>query len=355
MPGGSRDDRPGHAAGARRGAARRRRRDGSGARALGPLREHQGAARLLDRALRPGRADDRAGRAHAGAPGGDARRGGGGARAAAAPGCRVRAERPLHGRDAPARHHAGLGRRRPRPRVLARASCRRGRDAAGEHAGGCDRADPGGRRDPAGGAHRRRAPGAARQHAQARRAARRPARAGGVHAGGGGPPARARSPVRPPAAGRGDGRALPLQRAAHPRRDRPAAERALPRRGRHRGRRHPHARHPDPGRGADRGLGGRGRLRRHGAPAAGQRQLPARRHPLRRLLRRAGGVRPGHPGVGRRLRARDGARSGGLPGERPAARARSSPGTRRRRAGSSTSSPRRSGRRSTCPPTARGR
>ena len=40
---------PADAAGARRGAARRRRGDGGGARPLGPLRQHQGAARLLDR------------------------------------------------------------------------------------------------------------------------------------------------------------------------------------------------------------------------------------------------------------------------------------------------------------------
>ena len=62
-----------------------------------------------------------------------------------------------------------------------------------------------------------------------------------------------------------------------------------------------------------------GRLRRHRAPAAGQRQLPARGHPLGRLLRGAGGVRSRYPGVGRRLRPGHGARAGGLPRERASA------------------------------------
>ena len=71
-----RDRAPGDA----RRAARRLRRDGRRAGALGPLGQHQGAPRRLDRAVRRRGPDGDAGRAHPGAPRRDA--GGGGGRAA---------------------------------------------------------------------------------------------------------------------------------------------------------------------------------------------------------------------------------------------------------------------------------
>ena len=70
-----RERRPHRPAGHRRRAARRVRGDGRRARALGPQRQHQGAPRLLDRALRRRRRDGHAGRAHPGPPRRDARRG----------------------------------------------------------------------------------------------------------------------------------------------------------------------------------------------------------------------------------------------------------------------------------------
>ena len=72
--------RPDRPAGHRRRAARRVRGDGRRARALGPQRQHQGAPRLLDRALRRRRRDGHAGRAHPRPPRRDARRGRRGAR-----------------------------------------------------------------------------------------------------------------------------------------------------------------------------------------------------------------------------------------------------------------------------------
>ena len=83
---GADEPRPGDAAGARRLAARGLRRDGRGADPGLVLREHQGAPRLLDGALRRGRRACDAGRAHTGASRIDARRGRGSARPRAAPG-----------------------------------------------------------------------------------------------------------------------------------------------------------------------------------------------------------------------------------------------------------------------------
>ena len=105
-----RPDGPGDAAGDARRAALDVRRDGRGARALGPLGEHQGAAGLVDRAVRRARADGDAGRAHPGAPGRDAELGRGCARGGPPPGRHVDPERPLPRRHAPARHHADLAR-----------------------------------------------------------------------------------------------------------------------------------------------------------------------------------------------------------------------------------------------------
>ena len=105
-----RPDGPGDAAGDARRAALDVRRDGRRARALGALGEHQGAARLVHRAVRRARPDGDAGRAHPGAPGRDAELGRRGARRGPPPGRRVDPERPLPRRHAPAGHHADLAR-----------------------------------------------------------------------------------------------------------------------------------------------------------------------------------------------------------------------------------------------------
>ena len=96
---------PGRAPGARQRAPRDRRGDGRRARPLRVLGEHQGAPRLLDRALRRGGPDGHAGRAHPGPPRRDA--GGGRRRPRARPraGRAVDPQRPVRGRDAPPRPH----------------------------------------------------------------------------------------------------------------------------------------------------------------------------------------------------------------------------------------------------------
>ena len=68
-----RERRPRHPPGPRRRPARDLRGDGRGPDPLGALGQHQGAPRLLDRALRPRRRDGDAGRAHPGPPRLDAR------------------------------------------------------------------------------------------------------------------------------------------------------------------------------------------------------------------------------------------------------------------------------------------
>ena len=73
--------RPGRAVGVRQRARRDRRGDGRRARPQQLLVEHQGAARLLVRAVRRDGRDGRPGRAHPGPPRRDARLGGGRARA----------------------------------------------------------------------------------------------------------------------------------------------------------------------------------------------------------------------------------------------------------------------------------
>ena len=97
--------RPGHPAGARGRLPGAVRGDGSGARPGGPLREHQGAPRRLDRALRRRRRDGHAGRAHPGPSRRDAGCRRGRPRTRAAPRGRLDPERPLPGRHAPPRHH----------------------------------------------------------------------------------------------------------------------------------------------------------------------------------------------------------------------------------------------------------
>ena len=95
-----------------RRAARRVRGDGRRARALGALGQHQGAPRLLDRAVRRRRRDGHAGRAHPGAPRRDARRRRRRARATTTRrACSWVLNDPYRRRHPPARHHrrhAGL-------------------------------------------------------------------------------------------------------------------------------------------------------------------------------------------------------------------------------------------------------
>ena len=97
-------------------------------------------------------ADGHAGRAHPRAPRRDAGRGRGSARRGARRGRHVDPERPLPRRHAPARHHPGVAavsRRTPRRvRRHARASRRRWRRGARQHAGALPAPRAGGRRDP---------------------------------------------------------------------------------------------------------------------------------------------------------------------------------------------------------------
>ena len=100
------------------------------------LVEHQGAARLLGRAVRRRRPDGRAGRAHPRPPRRDARVGRGRDRARPAAGRRLRPQRPVRRRDAPARHHARSRRSRSTGEIVgfavhARAPLRRRRHAPG--------------------------------------------------------------------------------------------------------------------------------------------------------------------------------------------------------------------------------
>ena len=177
-------------AGADLAADRRRRGDGRGAAPRRVQPQHQGAGRLLGRAVHGRRRAARAGRAHPGAPRVDA---GVGARRhrrlrrrhpARRPGD---AERPVRGRNPPQRRHA----RRPVPRR--RAPRRLGRQPRPPRRRRRDRArlDPGRRhRDPAGGpapparaARRRAAPPSSSPTRARPTSARRPRRAGGRQRG----------------------------------------------------------------------------------------------------------------------------------------------------------------------------
>ena len=110
-----------------------------------------------------------------------------------------------------------------------------------------------------------------------------------------------------------------------------------------------------PRRGHDRRRRDRDRLRRHGAPALRQPQLPARGDPLGLLLRRPLPHRPGPAGLRRRLRPGDRVRPGGVARERAPARRRRRRATSRPRAGSPTCSSSRSDSSSTRPRRGRGR
>ena len=110
-----------------------------------------------------------------------------------------------------------------------------------------------------------------------------------------------------------------------------------------------------PGRRDDRRRLDRHRLRRNRAPASRQPQLPARGHPLRLLLRRPLPDRARSSGFGGRVHPGHRSRARGLSRQRPALRPRSPRATRRRRAGSSTSSSPRSRTRSPFPHRDRGR
>ena len=163
-------------------------------------------------------------------------------RARPAPGRGLRPQRPVHGRHAPARHHARRGRRRPR--------LRRARGPTTPTSAGCSRpacppgatrADPGGSGDPAGSADRRRAARPRRQHAQAGRAAGRPARPGGVPWRSARAAARAGRAARATdAPGAGWTSFIATASAASGRRSPRSPTAAYERRGRDRGRRHPH-------------------------------------------------------------------------------------------------------------------
>ncbi len=111
-------------AGADRRTALDLRRDGRGAGPRRPLGQHQGAPRLLDRALRRRRRAGHAGRAHPRPPRLDAgRRRRGPRRGPAAPGP-LDPQRPLRRRHPPARHHADLPGRSPAESSLGFAASR---------------------------------------------------------------------------------------------------------------------------------------------------------------------------------------------------------------------------------------
>ena len=234
---GTTDERagPDRAAGPGRRPARRLRRDGRDADPLGLLGQHQGAPRLLDRALRRRRRAGDAGRAHPRPPRLDARRGrrrarrGAAARAttgssttptAAAPTCPtspsispVFAGGELLGFAASRAHHADVGGPTPGSDARLLADARRR-----------------GRGDPADAwpttATLERL---AAQMRDAAPAPRRPARPAGGEPDRRAAPRRAARAARRRGAARGDGRDPRLHRAPHPRRPRRAPRRHLPR------------------------------------------------------------------------------------------------------------------------------
>ena len=315
--------RPDHAAGDDRRPARRLRGDGRGADPLRLLGQHQGAPRLLDRALRRARRAGHAGRAHPRPPRLDARRGGRRPRRGAAPRRRLDPQRPLPGRHPPARHHAdlaGLRRRRAaRLRRLPRPPRRRRRADPGGDARPLEDAGGGGRGDPAhpGRAERARATSrtgcAPRTSASPTCAPRKPPT--GSASGG------SRSS---PSATASDGcatawtRSSPTPSAAPGRRWRRSptaptrAEDVLEDDAERRG-----ARRHAAGRGDDRRRSAWPRLQRHRPPGRGQPQLPALGDQIGGLLRGAGAHRPRRAALGRRLPADRGARPRGLPAQRP--------------------------------------
>ena len=289
------DDRPGLAAGDGLGAARRRRGDGRGARPRRPLGQHQGAARLLDGRVRPARADDRAGRAHARASGGDARRGRRLPRAEAAPRRRDGGQRPLHRRHRTCptsrwcRWPATSGCWSRGPTTPTSAGCRRPACRSGARElyqegliippvrlrPDVERLMMANMRNPRERLADLRAQIAVPPHRRSERLAELAKRFGArpVCCG-------AWTSCTRPARGGSRRRSAGCRTAPTARRDVMEGDGIIDRRHPDRGRRH------DPGQPDDR------RLRRHRAAAAGQRQLPDRRHPLRGLLRRADGLRP---------------------------------------------------------------
>ena len=288
--------------------------------ALDPLRvlgEHQGAPRLLDRALRRARAHGDAGRAHPGAPRRDARGGRGGHGARSGAGRAVDPQRPVRRRHAPARPHDRHA-DGARLRRHARAPRRRRRLRAGKPSAWVADARGGGRRHPADAPRRGDARASRRADAEPGRAPRRPAGA----ARGASPRRDAGSRSSARDAGRERVAAAMDELLAYSERVVRAAIRELPD-GRFEGAdaletRAGPAR--DPRGGDDRRRRDRHRLRRDGAAARREPQLPARGHALRVLLRRPlpDGARPA--GLRRRVRARHRARARGLSRQRALAR-----------------------------------
>ena len=195
----------------------------------------------------------------------------------------------------------------------ARAPCGRRRLRARKPASRLAHALGGGRDHPSDPARRDHARVSRLPDAEPRRASRRPPRAARGEPTRRAARRRALRAARPrPGHGR-DGRAPRLLGTGGPRSDSRPPGRPLRGRRRARDADRP-ARHPC--RGDRRGRLDRHRLRRHRTPVRRQPELPARRHALRLLLRRALPHRPRPPGVGRRLRSRDRARSRGLPRQR---------------------------------------
>ena len=281
-------------------------------------------------------------------------------RARPRPGRRVRAQRPVRRRHAPARRHAGLaGRRRRRDarlRRLARAPLGRRR-----HARRVDPADLDG--DPAGGArHPAGAAGAGGELvatcwtsmlANVRTPAHAPWRPAGAAGRGGGRPGAAHGAggaARRRRRAGGHGGLVGLRRAALAGRGGRAAGRRLPGRGRAGGRRHTRA---TTSRSASRVAiaGEEMRVDFAGTAPADprQRQLRDRRHPLGLRVRAARRAAGRHPDQRRPLRAARRCRRPPAASSTRSARPPSSRATRRPRSGSPTPCWRRWRRPSSCP------
>ena len=251
-----------------------------------------------------------------------------------------------------------------RVRRDARASRRRRRRGARQHAGALPAPRAGGRRDPARRGSRAtgrstrgmldslvarmRAPGPAR--GRPARAARGQPPRGAAHRGAGGPARRRAARAR-------DGGGAALRGAPHARVDRGDAGRALPRIRRARGRRRRRSRttFASTARCVIAGDGAEVDFAGTDPQSDGQPQLPAVGDEVRRLLRGAGADRPRHPAVGRRVPpgARDARRP--APSSTRALRPRSPAATSRPRAASPTSRWPRSARRCRRPRPARER
>ena len=217
------------------------------------------------------------------------------ARARTRAGRGVDPQRPVRGRHAPPRHHAGLAHARSASRSRARTTPTSARSSRAP-AGGLAHARRGGRRDPADAARRRRrSRGSSRACATRTSAAATSARSSPRTAS----PSCASTSSASGAGADASAAAMDELHAYSERRRPRGARRASRRslRGGGRARRHPTGELEHPSRRDDRRRRDRDRLRRNRAAARREPQLPARGHALGLLLRRPLPDRPGPPRV----------------------------------------------------------